>query len=169
MFLFKGRRQRFELEGYLRKVADLTNPNGGAVETTQRRDSRINRVFPVLIAPWEDEQPVLAQCTFGLTQDVSEHGVAVILSRKFPMVRVVVGMWPTNEMLTATSSKPGFLVGDVRQTHEIGAAFHHIGVLLKELLDESHPAHEKLAHQARCLLPPDQLHLLKQTQLAHAH
>ncbi len=164
---FKGRKQRVELETYLRKVADLTNPNGGLVEANQRQDNRITRIFPVLIAPWEHDAPVLAQCTFGLTQDVSEHGAAVILGRPFPKVPVVVGLWPTNELLTAPSSKPGFLLGEVRQESEIGAAFYKLGVLFKELLDESHPAFDKLAHQARCLLPPDQLQLLKQVAYAH--
>jgi hypothetical protein len=70
-------------------------------------------------------------------------------------------MWPTNELLTACSSTPAFLLGEVRQEVEIGAAFYNLGILLKELVDDDHPWIEKLRVQARCLLTPDELRLLK--------
>jgi hypothetical protein len=163
VFFLKGRRARVELENYLSRVAEVTHPDGASDEENQRSESRISRIFPVLIAPWEDNGPVIGQFTYGLSRDISSHGMSIVLTRPFRKINceVVVGMWPTNELLTAVSTPPGFILGEVRQEVEMGAAFYRLGVMFKELVDEQHPSHEKLYAQAKCLLPPEQLRQLK--------
>ena len=161
MFFSKVRKRRREMENYLRRISDMTNPNSAKVDDNRRGESRFSRIFPVLIAPWENDAAALAQCTFGLTRDMSEHGMSVVITRPFRKTEVVVGIWPTNELLTASSSKPGFILGTVRQEVEIGAAFYQLGVQLNELLGEEHPQFEKLFAQSKCLLPPHQLKLLR--------
>jgi hypothetical protein len=160
VFFLKGRKTRVELENYLSHISDITNPQGGS-EEQKRKESRVSRIFPVLLAPWENDGPVMTQCTYGLTRDLSGHGVSVVIQRPFRKSEVVVGVWPTNEMLTAGSSQPGFILGEVRQEFEIGAAYYHLGILLKELVSAEHPSFDKLCTQAKCLLPPEQLRLLK--------
>src|ERR671924_2424146 len=111
MFFSKGRKQRRDMENYLRRVSDVTNPNSAPEEENRRAENRFSRIFPVLIAPWENDTAVLAQCTYGLTKDLSEHGMAIVITRPFKKTDVVIGTWPTNELLTASSSKPGFILG----------------------------------------------------------
>jgi len=161
MLFSKGRKQRREMESYLRRVSDMTNPNGGSSEGNVRAENRFSRIFPVLIAPWENDVPLLTNCTYGLTKDLSEHGIAVVITRPFKQKNVVIGIWPTNELITAGSSKPGFMLGEVRAEFEIGAAFYQLGIQLQEMIDDSHPQFDKLRTQVKCLLPPDQLKLLK--------
>jgi len=166
MLFSKGRKQRRDMENYLRRVSDMTNPNSAPVDSNRRVENRFSRIFPVLIAPWEGDAPVLTQCTYGLTKDLSDHGMAIVITRPLKKQEVVVGIWPTNELLTASSSKPGFMLGEVRMEVEIGAAFYQLGVQLNEMVDETHPQFDKLRAQAKCLLPPSQLKLLKASPAA---
>jgi len=53
------------------------------------------------------------------------------------------------------------MLGEVRMEVAIGAAFYQLGVQLNEMVDETHSQFEKLRTQAKCLLPPHQLKLLK--------
>jgi len=68
MLFSKGRKQRRDLENYRRRVADITNPNSAPVDSNRRTGNRFSRIFPVLISPWEEELPLLTQCTYGLTK-----------------------------------------------------------------------------------------------------
>lgn len=161
MFFTKSRKQRAEVQEYLQWVGDMLDPDGAVVETDHRSAVRHARIYPALLAPWENDAPVLAESTYGLTRDLSTRGMALIISRKFAKEEVLVGIWPTNEILTAATTKPGFLVGQIRSQVEIGAAFYKVGLELQRCLDAQHPQFDKLYQHAKCLLPSNQLPLLR--------
>jgi hypothetical protein len=162
--LFFGGRKNKALESTIRKIAELTNPASG--ETASRGESRIQRILPVLVTPVEGDQPQIARSTYGLTKDLSEHGMAIIVSRHLELGEAIIGLWPTNEFISAATSSPIFFRGVLRGQSDMGAAFVRVGVQLDSVVAESDAELWGLAERAKCLLAPDQLQLLNQKKSA---
>jgi hypothetical protein len=155
--MFFGGRNK-ALETTIRKITDITNPS--TEESKSRSESRIERISPVLVTPIVDGQPVMERSTFGLTKDLSEHGIAVIVSRQLEMGDTIIGLWPTNEFISAATSEPIFFRGAVRAQEDIGAAFTRVGVQLDSVIPDSDPIFAMLADRAKCLLSAEQLQAL---------
>ncbi|GIW90362.1 MAG: hypothetical protein KatS3mg109_0794 [Pirellulaceae bacterium] len=157
MLFWKTRNKRFDLDSFLRGVADITNPEADAEALRARKAPRFPRSFPVLLVPIEGQQPVWDQSLFGLSQDLSMHGMGLIVSRRLTHNQVVLGIWPTNELLTAASSQPGFIFAQVRSQTEIGAGFFRLGLRFTGMLSDDDPGYSRLLELAKALLPPEQL------------
>lgn len=161
MFFLKGQRDRHDLQHFLRCIADLTNPDGNVEAVGLRRDHRLLRTFPIFLVPLDHDNLNWKESALGLSHDISERGMGAIINRRFAHQHVVVGLWPTNELVTAATSRPGFIRGEIRGQGEMGGGFYRLGILFKGLLNESHPDYETLFQRAKSLLPPEQLRLWK--------
>jgi hypothetical protein len=164
MIFFQRRRDNVLLQQFLERVAGLTDINGNVDAITVRRDHRMPRSFPVFLVPVEQEEFLWDRAMYGFCQDISERGMGIVVGRHFEGEQVVIGLWPVNEMVTAASTQPGFIRGEVRNQAEIGAGFYRLGVQGQGLIGESHPQYQALFQRAKSLLPPEQLRLWK---LAH--
>jgi hypothetical protein len=161
---FFGGRKNKALEGTIRKIAEVTNPTGD--QSKDRGESRIQRILPVLVTPVENGEVQFARSTFGLTKDLSEHGMAIVVSRHLVLGDAIIGLWPTNELVSAASSTPVFFRGVLRSQNDMGAAFVRVGVQLDSVVAETEHDFEALAERAKCLLAPEQLQLLNQKKSA---
>lgn len=163
MMFFGGRKNK-ALEKTIRRIAEVTNPE--TEESAARTESRIMRILPVLVTPVIDGQIKVEKSTFGLTKDLSEHGMAMIVSRHLELGDAIVGLWPTNEFVSAASSEPIFFRGILRSQTDMGAAFVRVGVQLESVLSEEEAEICGLSERAKCLLAPDQLQLLNEKKSA---
>ena len=138
MFSFDGRKRCVEVRGFLRQLVDLTSPNRPPLAGELRSENRSNRSLPALLAPWEDNGPVVDESTYALTKDFSERGLALVLHQPFRAVHIVVGLW---------LESPRFALGEVRQNAPLGGGFWQLGVKLTGLLDSAE------SPQIQCLVP----------------
>ena len=162
--LFFGGRKNKALEATIRKIAEVTNPTTD--ESKDRAESRIQRILPVLVTPVAAGQIQLDRSTFGLTKDLSEHGMALVVSRHLELGDAIIGLWPTSEFVSAATSNPVFFRGALRSQNDMGAAYVRVGAHLDSVMDEIDPEFETLSERAKCLLPPEQLQLLNQKKSA---
>jgi hypothetical protein len=145
MSLFDTRERLNEIRSLLRQLADLTSPNLPPLEGEFRSENRSNRALPALLAPWEEGGPVVDECTYALTKDLSDRGVALVLHQPFKAPQVVVGLW---------LEFPRFALGDVRQNVPLGGGFWQLGVEIVDVLEPGHyPEVESLVPLAAHLLP----------------
>jgi hypothetical protein len=59
----------------------------------RRAESRLDHTRAVLIVPDHDGKPSLAGAVFGLTGDISHHGLSAYLAQPFESGPVFVGLW----------------------------------------------------------------------------
>ena len=137
MFSFVKQRKQQELDRNLRRVCDLTCPSLSPFEGDTRAQERENRTVIALLAPWADGTFSSGECTFAITKNISDHGLALVLPQPFRAEEVLVGFWPYSQHHAPTDSSPFFAIGDVRQNVPIGGGFWQLGILLTELVTDS--------------------------------
>jgi hypothetical protein len=61
----------------------------------RRTESRLGHIRAVAIVPERDGWPLIARAVFGLTGDISQHGLSVYLAQVMPEVygSVIVALW----------------------------------------------------------------------------
>jgi hypothetical protein len=150
MFFTKKGGQRYQLQGYLRRICDLTSPNMPRLDDS-RNQHRQNRTIPVLLVPWEDGAIVVSDAATALTRDISDNGLSVTLLHPFRAENIVVCFWlPRGE-----TSDPWFFLGTTRQNVPIGGGFWSLGIELTEKLElSSESGTARLLPLAAELLPP---------------
>jgi hypothetical protein len=147
MFSFGTRRKEGEVRRLLRQLVDLTSPNMPPLEGEFRSEGRSNRALPVLLAPWEQDKPVVEESTYAITKDFSERGLSLILPQPFRADEFVVGVW---------LESPRFVLGKIRQNTPLGGGFWQLGVELTDLLDSAEaPQIASLVPLASYLVPRD--------------
>ena len=150
MFFTRAKGEQYQLQGYLRRICDLTSPN------LPRQDefrglNRQNRTIPILLTPWEDGMPVVSDTATALTKDISDHGLCVTLSQPFRCEEAVVGFW----LPQVQDYNPWFFLSLVRQHVSIGGGFWAMGLEAVELLTVSSGSElARLLPLVKQLLPP---------------
>lgn len=152
MFSFQREKGRVELQGLMRRVADLTSPNLIPLKGGIRSEDRYNRSLPVLMAPYEDGEALVGRAVLAVSKDLSDRGVSVICCQSCPETEVVVGMWLFTPHNDPDQTEPFFFVGQIRQCTEIGAGYWQVGIELKEIV-KSKELRAKLNPLAHNLLP----------------
>lgn len=107
MFLCREYRRRRELYGLLQRVQNMTEPTLTPVLDEQRSATRRNRVFPVVLTPWEGERAIVADAVYALTKDISDNGIALVLHSPFRTEAVVIGFALPSLDHSATCEKRG--------------------------------------------------------------
>jgi len=136
-FSFKERNKQIELRNCLRRIVDITSPNLPPLEGDARSDNRYNRTIPVLLAPWEDDGPVVDESATALTKDFSELGIALVLHQPFRAEQVVIAFRLSSEPRLEVGSTLYFVLGSVRQNAPIGGGFWQLGIMLTDLLNRA--------------------------------
>jgi len=133
MFSFAKRKKTVDLNPYIRRLCDLTTPNlTTAIEG--RSENRYNRRIPTLISPWQDDRPLVDECVIGLTTDMADRGVCLVLNQPFHADAVVVGYWISRDAMC----EPWFFVGDIRRNQAIGGGFWAVGIELAEFANPNY-------------------------------
>ena len=129
MFFTRAKGEQFQLQGYLRRICDLTSPNFPR-QSEIRGGNRQNRTIPILLTPWEDGMPVVSETATALTKDVSDQGLCVTMSQPFRCEEAVVGFWLPHEQ----DYDPWFFLSLVRQNVSLGGGYWGLGLEAVELL-----------------------------------
>lgn len=151
MFSFTKKRKSVEINGYLRRLCDLTTPNHGPPKETERAENRYNRTIPALICPWASGQAAAEQASFAVTKDISDRGVAVVVRDRMVADHLVIGFWTSREQ----SLEPWFFISEVRCEVPLGAGFWNVGLSLTEFANMNYARELASLHSlASTLLPP---------------
>ena len=133
MFSFTKRKKTVDLNPYIRRLCDLTTPNL-ATEIEGRSENRYNRCIPTLVSPWQNDRPLVDECAIGLTSDMADRGVSLVLNQPFRADTVVVGYWIACDAMC----EPWFFIGDIRRNQAIGGGFWAVGIELAEFANSDH-------------------------------
>jgi len=133
MFSFSKRKKTVDLNPYIRRLCDLTTPNL-ATTSEGRSENRYNRCIPTLLSPWQDDRPLVDECTIGLTSDMADCGVGLVLNQPFRAEAAVVGYWIPCD----TMCEPWFFLGNIRRNQAIGGGFWAVGIELTEFANPNH-------------------------------
>lgn len=151
MFSFSKNKKTIELSPYIRRICDLTTPNMTSSPELLRVENRYNRAIPTLLCPWVSGRPILDSGIIGVTKDIADHGVGLILTQEFHAEEVLLGFWVSH----AEMEEPWFFVGTPRRCCAVGGGFWTLGVELREFATENHAREvAPLRKIAEKLLPP---------------
>ena len=161
MFFTRAKGEQYKLQGYLRRICDLTSPNLPRMDEI-RGANRQNRTIPILLTPWDNGMPVVSETATALTKDVSDQGLCVTMSQPFRCEEAVVGFWLPH----VQDDNPWFFRSLVRQNVSIGGGFWALGLEAVELLGAG-PGSEvaRLLPLIAELLPPRMLKTTRPSQL----
>jgi hypothetical protein len=152
VFSFTKSKKNVDLCPFIRRICDLTTPNLTASAELARVENRYNRAIPTLVMPWVATLPVVDRYVFGLTKDIADRGIGVILSEPFDAGELLLGFWLDSDEM----HEPWFFSGSTRRCSPIGGGFWLLGV---ELAEFANPIlmkqHDRLMPLAAKLLPPD--------------
>jgi hypothetical protein len=93
-----------------------------------RSTQRYERSTSVLVGPWNCGQVHIEGFTFGVTNDISERGVAVSIPRFCEWEDVLCGFW---------CDSPIFVRGRLRHQTQLGGTFWQVGIHLEEVIHHS--------------------------------
>ena len=161
MFSFNKRKAQNDVHGALRRIVDRTTPNLTPLSGPTRCNNRHNRTLPVLISSWDGQSLGSDGSILGLTKDISDLGLAAVLTQPLSDQSVAVTFWLASGQ--AVDGEPVTILGNTRHCLEIGGGFWQIGIELSERLDNREVLDE-LEPLARQLLPAP-----KQTAIPAAH
>jgi len=139
---FEERNKRQGVWKTLRRLADSTVAVFPSEHETRRLQNRHMRCIPLLVVPWQNDQPKLAGAIYGLIKDVSDQGLAIIVEEHFT-ARSILCSFRLDE--------PVYLVGEVRHDRPLGGGFRQLGVELLEIVPSTDAA--QLAPLAAKLKP----------------
>ena len=146
MFSFGRRKKQLDVQALLRRAIDSSSPNLPPLEGESRWDTRANRTFPLVLAPWSDGAAVVAEATTGLTKNLSGQGLNVIHCEPLEAEQIVIGFW--------LESQAYFLLGQVRHHTPLGGGFWQVGIeLMRTLSPADDPALDQLLPMATALAP----------------
>jgi hypothetical protein len=126
MFCFGRQKERVSVQAILRRVIDASSPNLPPYEGELRGDSRVNRSFPVVLAPWVDDQACAADAITALTKNLSDQGLTVLHTATIAADQLVVGFW--------LESQEYFFLGDVRHRTPLGGGIMQLGIEMNRRL-----------------------------------
>lgn len=150
MFSFDTRKRLVAIRGFVRQLMDTTSPNRPPLEGEFRAENRSSRALPILLAPWENLQPIVDESTYAVTKDFSDHGLSLVLHQPFKSDQVVVVLWLEHAY---------FGLGEVRQNVPLGGGFWQVGIELTDVVNTGeYPQLESLLPMAARLVPQSATH-----------
>ena len=150
MFSFNKRKAQNDVQGALRRIVDRTTPNLTPLSGATRCNNRHNRTLPVLISPWGGQALGSDDLIIGLTKDISDRGLAAILTQPLADQNVAVTFWLASGQ--SADGEPMTILGNTRHCLEIGGGLWQIGIELTERLNDRDSL-DQLEPMARQLLP----------------
>lgn len=151
MFSFLKRKEECRAEATLRRILDLTTPSVIFDVEDGRCHNRYSRTLPVLVTPRCGSSFLIDQSVIGLTRDVSDNGMSVLLSRSLNIIPVAVSIWLASQKFV--DPHPVTLLGLAVHSIEIGGGYCNVGFRLTDRLEDNALA-EQLLPLVEKLLPP---------------
>lgn len=149
MYSFKKQKKQNEVHGFLRRLIDTSSPNLNRLDGDDRWQGRCNRTFPVLLVPFEDKVPVVADAVFALTKNLSSQGAALVLHHPFRSNEKILIVFSVESSLT-------YIAAELRQMTPVGGGYWQVGVELREILSPDTIKHvDQLESLTDNLVPRD--------------
>jgi hypothetical protein len=126
MYSFDGRKQLFEVQGILRRAIDSSAPNLVPEDNELRYDSRANRTFPLVLAPWAENRAVLNKAITALSKNLSSQGLTVLHVDPFEADDLVVGFRLDGEI--------HYMLGRIRHRTPLGGGYGQLGIELTRIV-----------------------------------
>ena len=162
MILARKKERQRDAKVLLSQIAGMTDSELTPVQEDSRQHVRKSRVFPVLLTPWEDGGPTVADSVYALTKDVSGQGLALVLQSPYRIEQAVIGLVIPSPGDPNACCKLHFVLGTVRQNVPLGGGYWQLGFELNELLQmDDHPSLEQLSLPARVVSKVTCANLLK--------
>ena len=121
MFTFCRDRKQHEVASTLSRIINQSTHELEYATGDARSKRRYHRTLPVLVGPWVEGEVDLDELTVAITNNVSEHGVALSVPKSWSYSDVLCGFWCETAI---------FLRGQVKHRLHLGAQFWQIGVEL---------------------------------------
>ncbi|GAA4453229.1 hypothetical protein [Novipirellula rosea] len=154
MFSFLRRKEECRAEAALRRILDRTTPNVTFDVEDNRCHNRYHRTLPVLVTPCRGNSLLVDQSVVGLTRDISDNGMSVLLSQALDSFSVAVSIWLASRQ--SIDPHPVTLLGLAAHSIEIGGGYWHTGIHLTDRL-EDHALSAQLLPLVEKLLPSEAL------------
>jgi hypothetical protein len=137
MYSFDKHKKEMDVQAVLRRAIDSSSPKLLASDSELRWDSRSNRTFPLVLAPWVGGRANADGAITALSKNLSSQGLTILHAESIDGDEIVVGLW--------LESQAYFLLGNVRHRTPLGGGYWQIGVELTRLLTPTeHESLEKL-------------------------
>lgn len=144
MYSFDGRKQLFEVQGILRRAIDSSAPNLVPEDSELRYDSRANRTFPLVLAPWVDDRALVGKAITALSKNLSSQGLTVLHAEPIEADELVVGF--------RLDSETYYILGRVRHRTPLGGGYGQLGIELTRIVSPTeYGSLDKLEPLAACL------------------
>ena len=128
MFSFSKRKKAVDLSPFIRRICDLTTPNMTSSPELVRAENRYNRAIPTLVVPYSGGRLMTDRYIMGITKDIADRGIGLILNQPFDASEVMLGFWMDDDEMT----EPWFFNATSRRCAPIGGGFWTLGVELDE-------------------------------------
>ena len=126
MVIANSQVQKIELQNYLERLADVTEPQPANI-VELRIEERHSRTLPTLVTPWGENGPAIDQAMFVVTKNLSATGVSLISQTTVETDNLL--------MVLLNQSEFRFLKGLVRYCRPIEGGFMQVGVELERIVD----------------------------------
>jgi hypothetical protein len=134
MFPWNSQKNAVDGKPYLRRLCDLTAFNQVTL-SDGRIDKRYNRTIPSLLTPWCQGCPKVEESVVGLTRDIGDRGIGLVLDKPLNADVVLIGYWlPSLDIM----SEPWFFIGAVKHVESIGGGFQALGLEIIEYANTNH-------------------------------
>jgi hypothetical protein len=145
MYSFSDNKKQLDVQAFLRRAIDSSTPNRPPVEGDSRWDSRANRTFPLILAPWVDGEARPDEAVTALTKNLSGQGMTAIIAAPLEAEQLVIGF--------ALEGQSYYLLGKVRHRTPLGGGFWQLGIELTHMITPAEePAIEEIQPMTEALL-----------------
>lgn len=126
MFFFAKRRKLAQVQQLIGRLIDRSTPNLRKDLKDLRCEQRYNRSLPVLIVPMIEGKPKVQFTGFGVTQNISNKGVALLSQQPIKTEEALVGFWQDGAC--------DFVLADIRHRSTVEGGYWQIGLELSEVV-----------------------------------
>jgi hypothetical protein len=129
---FKERQKKQEVWRCIRRISDQDTASRLQLDEDCRDNSRKTVCLPMLIQAHEGDELLTENPMLGVTKNLADDGVSVIVRQPLNELQVVCGLW--NEY-------PLFILGQVVHSDYLGGGYWDTGIQFSELLSASQWPH----------------------------
>ena len=127
-----NRKNLVELVSCVNRICDLTAPNRPRSEES-RAETRYSRSIPIVVGPFEHDDDAANGLFVGLTRDLSDHGIGIVVDREIETEELFVAFWFGEE----ETQEPWFFRGRVKTQRRTGMGLWSVGIEFEEFMNRS--------------------------------
>jgi len=127
-----NRKNLVELVSCVNRICDLTAPNRPRQEEN-RTGTRYSRSIPIVIGPFGQDDNTTDGLFVGLTRDLSDHGIGIVVDREIETEELFVAFWFGEE----ETHEPWFFKGRMKTQRRTGSGLWSVGIEFEEFMNRS--------------------------------